>query len=155
MLLSQCMVCWHQYLILKFNSFNPFSVSPQVASVHPDSTTHINYTTDAINYQCVSGTQYAVITGYTATFQCTALGIPTPSIAWYRNGTEINSNSDPRVTLNNYTTIQNAVSRTLTLEESHFEDSGSYECRASNDGTPGEDNMEFILIVYGKISRLK
>lgn len=127
-----------------------------MASVYPDSAAQLNYTTDAMDYECIAEPQYTVITGDAVTFQCIALGIPPPSIAWYRNGTEINNNTDPRVTLNDPTTFLNAteiiytVSRTLTLEESGYDDSGSYECRASSDTTPGEDSLDFILIVHGK-----
>ena len=134
---------------------------PQVASVYPDSTAQINYTTEAMNYQCVSGPQYTVVTGDSVTIQCIALGIPPPSITWYRNGTKISNNTDPRVNLDDPVTSLNgsentyAVSRTLTLEESNYEDSGTYECKASNDATPGEDSMDFVLIVHGKNSKEK
>ena len=119
-------------------SFFLFAVSPVVMSV-------MNYTVNLTD---------------TATFQCVATGIPAPSITWFRNGTELNSTTDPRVTLNNpsdaVTVADGAgenilqVTRTLSLSMSVDEDSGSYECRASNDATPGEDRESFELVVQSK-----
>ena len=101
---------------------------------------------------------YTVNLTDTATFQCVATGIPAPSITWFRNGTELDS-SDPRVTFNDpsgeLTTDGQGemifeVTRTLTLGMSEDEDSGSYECRASNDA--GEDWESFELVVQSKFS---
>ena len=115
-----------------------FAVSPVVTSV-------MNYTVNLTE---------------TATFECVATGIPAPSITWFRNGTELSSTTDSRVTLNNpsdaVTVLDGAgdnilqVTRTLSLSMSQDGDSGSYECRASNDATPGEDGESFELVVQSK-----
>ena len=100
------------------------------------------------------------IVGTGITFECEATGIPSPSISWYRNGTELNNITDPRVILHNPsapTHMMNndggviySVNRTLTLEMIEDSDSGRYECRATNEAIPGEKRMEFGLIVYSK-----
>ena len=101
---------------------------------------------------------YTVNVTETATFECVATGIPEPSITWLRNGTELDS-SAPRVTVNDPSdelTMDGEggmifeITRTLTLNMSEDEDSGSYECRASNDATPGEDRESFELVVQSK-----
>ena len=101
---------------------------------------------------------YTVNVTETATFECVATGIPEPSITLFRNGTELNS-SDPRVTfsepfgeliMDSAEGMIFEVTRSLTLDMSEDGDSGSYECRASNDATPGEDRESFELVVQSK-----
>ena len=117
-----------------------FPVSPMVTSVYPDPS-QMNYTVNM---------------GDAVTFQCVATGILAPSITWFRNGTEL---SNSRVTLGdpseNTTTdgdgemiLQTSLSLTLSVTEDG--DSGSYECRASNDATPGEDSESFEVIVQSR-----
>ena len=114
-----------------------------VTSVYPEPS-QMNYTvnmTDEVN------------------FECAATGTPPPSITWYRNGTELDS-TDTRVTFNNTFEvitvmdsegiIYSSVIRTLILDMTEDGDSGIYECRASNEATPGEGSMEFELIVQSK-----
>ena len=108
---------------------------------------------------------YTVNLTETVTFQCVATGIPAPSITWFRNGAELSSTTDPRVTLNNpsdaVTVLDGAgdnilqVTRTLSLRMSEDGDSGSYECRASNDATPGEDREPFQLVVQSKSCKVQ
>ena len=111
-----------------------------VISVYPDPS-QMNYTVDM---------------GDVVTFQCVATGIPAPSITWFRNGTEL---SNSRVTLGDLSesTAMDGdgemilqTSRTLNLSMTQDNDSGSYECRASNDATPGEDSESFEVIVQSK-----
>ena len=115
-------------------------MSPNVTSVYPEP------------FQ----TSYTVNMGDVVTFQCVATGIPAPSITWFRNGTEL---SNSRVTVGdpseNTTTdgdgemiLQTSLSLTLSVTEDG--DSGSYECRASNAATPGEDSESFEVIVQSK-----
>ena len=90
------------------------------------------------------------------TFICVATGVPPPSITWFRNGTELNSTTDPRVILGQHSNpvsdeeMVYTVNRSLTLGISEDGDSGSYECLASNDAMPAEGNKEFELVVQGK-----
>ena len=88
-------------------------------------------------------------------FECTATGIPAPTISWYRNGTELSG--DSRITLSNHTAPSPAqgdggmvyiVSRTLMLADTRDEDSDTYSCRASN--IIGNDTQDFELVVQSK-----
>ena len=106
-------------------------------------------------YQESTQTNYTIDMGDTVTFYCEATGIPPPSINWYRNGTELDNITNSRVTLSQVSThVENSmvysVNRTLTLMVSEDADSGSYECRASNEAKPGENSVEFILVVQSK-----
>ena len=113
-------------------------------------------------YPAPSQMNYTVNMTETAIFECVATGIPAPSITWFRNGTELCNRTDPRVTLYDplppVTVLDNKgemvlqVTRTLSLSMSEDGDSGSYECRASNDATPGEDRESFELVVQSKSS---
>ena len=115
-----------------------------VTSVYPESS-QMNYTVNMSD---------------TVTFECVATGIPAPSITWFRNGTELNSTINPRVTFDNPSTPMSAmdgagemiyeVTRTVSISMSVDGDSGIYECRASNDASPGMDAMEFELIVQSE-----
>ena len=119
------------------------AVTPEVTSVYPD----------------LSQMNYTVIEGNIANFSCTATGIPAPSITWLRNGTELNP-SDLRVTFNDHSSpvsVMNdngemvyRVTRIFMLYLSRDEDSGIYECTASNEATPGMDTMQFELIVQSE-----
>ena len=107
-------------------------------------------------YPNTSQMNYTVNMGDVVTFQCVATGIPAPSITWFRNGTEL---SNSRVTLsdlseatyvadvNNTGEMILETSRTLNLRMTQDNDSGSYECRASNNATPGEDSESLELII--------
>ena len=117
------------------------TVSPMVTSVYPDP----------------SQMNYIVNMGDVVTYQCVATGIPAPSITWFRNGTEL---SNSRVTLSDLSEAALVedntgemilqTSRTLNLSMTEDGDSGSYECRASNDAMSGEDSEPFDLIVQSK-----
>ena len=97
-----------------------------------------------------------------ALFDCSAAGIPPPTISWFRlyqNGTteELTMAGDPRVTLlspdldseydleNRGIVIQ--VNRTLNLSTTFDSDSGTYRCVASNEA--GNDTQDFELVVQG------
>ena len=91
-----------------------------------------------------------------ALFECTASGIPAPTISWYRNGTELSGNS--HITLSNHTAstlvqvdggmVYN-VSRTLMLADTRDADSDNYTCVALN--IVGNDSQEFELIVQSEL----
>ncbi len=112
-----------------------------VTSVYPESS-QMNYTvniTDIIRFECV------------------ATGIPAPSITWFKSGEQLNNS---RVTFDDPSTpvsvkdgggeMMYEVTRAVSISMSEDEDSGVYECRASNDATPGNAAMEFELIVQSE-----
>ena len=117
------------------------SVVPVVTSVYPD-VNRMNYTVDE---------------GNSVIFECTATGIPAPEITWLRDGVELNSTSDPRITFGNAgdpmdvsrddgeTVLE--VTRNLTLANTVDEDSGSYVCTAAN--VAGKCNDTFEVIIQG------
>ena len=118
-------------------------MTPEVTSVYPD----------------LSQMNYTVNEGNTANINCTATGIPAPSITWLRNGNGLNP-SDPRITFNDLSSpvsVINSdgemvyrVTRTFMLSRSRDEDSGIYECTASNEAIPGINTMQFELIVQSE-----
>ena len=88
------------------------------------------------------------------TFECSATGIPPPTITWYRDGVLL---SGDRVTLINQTLMDftrmdnenvQMVTRMLTLANTNDGDSGNYTCNATN--TAGEDLEEFELVVQSE-----
>ena len=113
-------------------------------------------------YQEPSQTNYSVDAGNTIVFYCSATGIPAPFITWFRSRIELNTVTNPRVTVNDPShpissidgegEITSLVSRTLSLAMSEYEDYGSYECRANNVATPGEHGVFFNLIVQSNFS---
>ena len=116
------------------------AVSPMVTSVYPDPS-QMNYTANM---------------GDMVTFQCVTTGIPAPSITWFRIGMEL---SNSRVTLGDLseTTTTDGdgemilqTTRTLNLSMTEDGDSGRYECRASNEATPGNDSESLELIVQSE-----
>ena len=100
---------------------------------------------------------YTVSMTDTVTFECVATGIPPPSITWFRRGEELND-TDPLITFNEPSVhsvnisgeLISEVTRTLTLDMSVDEDSGRYDCVASNVATPGEDRETSELVVQSK-----
>ena len=124
-----------------------FPVTPEVTSVYPDPN-QLNYTVNM---------------GDTVTFECVATGIPAPSITWLRNGMELNNTVDCRVAENprDVISVQDETgetvfqsTRTLTLNGTEDDDSGDYECMASNDAMPGENMAPFELIVQSEYKKL-
>ena len=122
-----------------------YAVTPMVTSVYPE-VGQMNYTVNETD---------------TVTFECSATGIPPPTITWLRNGMELNDMTDSRVTVgdpmemdftrdNDGETVS-IVTRTLNLMNTTDGDSGMYTCMATNDADPGSDTMDFDLIVQSKL----
>ena len=97
------------------------------------------------------------------TFECSASGIPAPTISWLRinqtmstlltNGTR-SLISPPQVD-NTYELPAGRgtaflVTSTLTIPATQDEDSGQYACQAVNDF--GNETREFELVVQGKVT---
>ena len=97
----------------------------------------------------------------TVTFECSATGIPPPTITWLRNGMELNDTTNSRVTVDNSTEMDftrdndgetvSKVTRTLNLVNTTDGDSGMYTCMATNDADPGDNMMDFELIIQSKL----
>ena len=114
-------------------------VVPVVTSVYPE----------------MNQMSYTIDEGNSVTFECTATGIPAPEITWLRNGVELNSTSDPRITFGTASTPMDVsrddnetvqeVTRDLILSSIADEDSGSYVCMATNVAGSGNDTFEVIV----------
>ena len=91
------------------------------------------------------------------TFVCVVVGIPAPSISFYRNGTLLDQSTDQRITLIDNSDPQEFqtatgmvfhVSRNLTLDNTTDADSGTYTCVASN--AAANVTQDFSLVVQGE-----
>ena len=75
--------------------------------------------------------------GHTASFPCTALGVPRPSITWYKSHDLITSNARYHILAN----------QTLVIYSVTAQDSGSLTCRAMNEA--GTREAKAYLLVAG------
>ena len=122
------------------------AVTPTVTSVYPE----------------VGQMNYTVNEADRVTFECSATGIPPPTITWLRNGMELNNMTDSRVTVGdpmetNFTRANvgetvSIVNRTLNLINTIDGDSGIYTCMATNDADPNNDTETFEFIVQGTVN---
>ena len=113
-------------------------------------------------YPEVGQMNYTVNEADTVTFECSATGIPPPTITWLRNGMELNDTTNSRVTVGDSTEMNftrdndgetvSVVTRTLNLVNTTDDDSGMYTCMATNDANPGSSTTDFELIVQGLCS---
>ena len=83
-------------------------------------------------------TSVAVVEGSDVTLSCTAVGQPTPSVTWLRNGGEVPNDSTPHVTV-----VGGEGEGTLTISPVGEEDDGVWVCMGSN---IAGSNQEFITI---------
>ena len=112
-------------------------------------------------YPEVDQMNYTVNETDTVTFECSATGIPPPTITWLRNGMELNDMTDSRVTVGDPIEMDfsraidgetvSVVTRTLNLINTTDGDSGMYTCMATNDANPGDNMIDFELIVQSKL----
>ena len=91
------------------------------------------------------------------TFVCVVVGIPAPSISFYRNGTLLSQSTDQRITLTDNSGPQEFqtatgtvfhITRNLTLDNTRDNDSGTYTCVASN--AAANVTQDFELVVQGE-----
>lgn len=114
-------------------------------------------------YPLLNQLNYTVNKGDTVTFECSASGIPPPTITWLRNERELNMATDDRVTVDDPTEMifsgsgsgsgdgSLVITTYLTLAGTTESDSGSFTCVATNNAIPDRDEEDFELIVHGKM----
>ncbi|XP_020614506.1 coadhesin-like [Orbicella faveolata] len=76
--------------------------------------------------------------GDSATFTCTATGIPTPNITWYRSGKQVSGYEIISVTAN---------SSQLTIKKVTYADHGYYECRATSNRMKPANARSFLGVI--------
>ncbi len=80
------------------------------------------------------------------TFNCSASGVPLPTISWYRDGSPL----DPANFNISETTIgMDSVSSVLILGSLVLSDAGTYSCNASNE-VSGTDTRQFTFTIESK-----
>ena len=67
----------------------------------------------------------SVSEGESANFTCTATGVPTPKITWYKNGKQVSGSSYKIISVT-------ANSSQLTIKNVSIADQGYYECRVTS-----------------------
>ena len=91
------------------------------------------------------------------TFVCVVVGIPAPSISFYQNGVLLDQSTNQRITLTANSEPQDfqtatgtlfRVRRNLTLDNTRDNDSGTYNCVASN--AAANVTQDFELVVQGE-----
>ena len=90
----------------------------------------------------------SVFIGSNVTFNCTAMGLPTPAISWMKNNDSyaVTSNVRARVVSDN----KNNHSQ-LIITEVKIEDNGKYQCVASNSAGERKSSAAFLYIKeFGK-----
>jgi len=101
---------------------------------------------------------YTVNETDSVTFVCVVVGIPAPSISFYRNGVIVDETTDMRIAITDNSEPQDfltsggtifLVSRNLTLDNTMDTDSGTYTCAASN--VVANMTQDFELIVQGEL----
>ena len=108
----------------------------------------------------ISSTSYATIEPMDVTFMCTATGVPSPTISWFRieDGNQTNLTLDSRVAVSpmstqNPTTLIFEVVQSLTLSDTMGSDTGNYSCQAVN--AAGQITVPFQLAISGEVVNLK
>lgn len=80
--------------------------------------------------------------GDSATFTCTATGIPTPNITWYRSGKQVSGSSYEIISVT-------ANSSQLTIKNVAQADDGYYECRATSNRMEPANARSFLGVIEG------
>ena len=97
-----------------------------------------------------SETDYRVNVTDTVMFQCTATGIPPPTLSWFNGTTPLNG-SDSRVTIGDassqsLTSLLFEVTQNVTIQNTARDDTGNYSCLAENDAGNDTALFEFVVI---------
>ena len=100
---------------------------------------------------------YIVNETFSVTFNCSATGIPPPTIQWLKNNSILNVTANSsRFLLGNATVSEtpgevSMVTRMLTINNAMETDNGTYTCVANNSAVSGEDQEDFELYVQSKL----
>uniref|UniRef100_A0A665U9U9 Follistatin-like 5 n=1 Tax=Echeneis naucrates TaxID=173247 RepID=A0A665U9U9_ECHNA len=139
----------HQYLnSLNLEDINDFGDDGSLY-ITKVTTTHMgNYTCHADGYEKLFQTHTLQVNvppvirvypesqarepGVTASLRCHAEGIPSPQLAWLKNGMDITSKLSKQLTLQ-------ANGSEVHVSNVHFEDTGAYTCIAKNEAGVDED----------------
>ena len=81
----------------------------------------------------------SVSEGESANFTCTATGVPSPNITWYRNGKQVSGSSYEII-------LVTANSSQLTIKNVSRADHGYYECRATSLRMKPANARSFLVI---------
>lgn len=82
--------------------------------------------------------------GDSATFTCTASGIPTPNITWYRSGNQVSGSHYEILSIT-------ANSSQLTIKNISDADHGYYVCQATSNRMEPTDARSFLGVIKGSI----
>uniref|UniRef100_A0A8C2ZB79 Follistatin-like 5 n=1 Tax=Cyclopterus lumpus TaxID=8103 RepID=A0A8C2ZB79_CYCLU len=85
--------------------------------------------------------------GVTAGLRCHAEGIPSPRLAWLKNGMDITTKLSKQLTLQ-------ANGSEVHISNVHFEDTGAYTCIAKNDAGVDEDISSLFVEDSARKTRL-
>lgn len=80
--------------------------------------------------------------GDSANFTCTATGIPTPNITWYRSGKQVSRSSYAIISVT-------ADSSQLTIKNVAYADHGYYECRAASNRMEPAIARSYLGVIEG------
>lgn len=80
--------------------------------------------------------------GDSASFTCTATGVPTPNITWYRSGKQVSGSSYEII-------LVTANSSQLTIKNVTHADHGYYECRATSNRMEPANARSFLGVIKG------
>ena len=75
--------------------------------------------------------------GQNISFNCTAEGIPMPTIVWRKDGQLIIQNNKRHISSKSSTGFHSGVTSTLIISDVTGSDNGSYSCRADNEANIG------------------
>ena len=87
--------------------------------------------------------------GSSVTLTCTATGVPTPSIVWYKqlsNGTLQRISGTGAYSISTVTSNVNKTSQ-LTIPKATVSDSGNYLCRAYNLGMNTTSDTAYLTVI--------